>query len=312
MAEPVSQHIDDAPRREELLYHYTDQKGLQGILENDCLWATHHRFLNDASECQGALDFFLAIDQIYSKEQETSPTYWIALRASLEKLTHLADPYFVSFSEEGEVSQFSGDRLSQWRGYALNRQGFSLGFEADYLKKLAENLTTDLRLATLLLPCVYDDEVKAKVVKGILQDHAAAFERISQERSALSQPRTEGIIDDPSWRSIFRELQTSFLSYTSAFKHEGFKEENEWRLVLYVLDGVSGLNSIEFRVGTFGRTPYIKLPVGLKESDSSLRRIVVGPSKHKEQIVVSLRLELAKMGIHGVEVVPFKIPYRNW
>lgn len=34
----------------ELLYHYTTQDGLLGILENACIWATHYRCLNDASE----------------------------------------------------------------------------------------------------------------------------------------------------------------------------------------------------------------------------------------------------------------------
>jgi len=43
-----------------------------------------------------------------------------------------------------------------------------------------------------------------------------------------------------------------------------------------------------------------------------LKRIIVGPSQDKDQIVVSLRLDLAKMGIQGVKVVPSKIPYRNW
>jgi hypothetical protein len=310
--EQEQQPAKDQANPDGLLYHYTDQKGLMGILESDCLWATHYRFLNDASERQGALEFFVAIDQLYSKKQDTSPSYWAALRASLEKLAQLADPYFVSFSEEGVASQFPGDRLSQWRGYALNRQGFSLGFESEYLRKLAGKLTTDLGLATLLLPCAYDDEIKAEIVRDILQDHAALFNRISLERITISQPKTERIIDDPAWRGIFRELQTSFLNYSSQFKHEGFKEENEWRLVLYVLDGASRLNSIEFRDGPFGRTPFIKLPIGLKEPDSPLRRIVVGPSQNKEQIVFGLRLELVKMGIHGVEVVPSKIPYRNW
>ncbi len=34
----------------ELLYHYTTQKGLLGILHERCIWATHIRYLNDASE----------------------------------------------------------------------------------------------------------------------------------------------------------------------------------------------------------------------------------------------------------------------
>lgn len=36
------------------LYHYTTQDGLIGILDNNCIWATHYKFLNDYSE----IDFF--------------------------------------------------------------------------------------------------------------------------------------------------------------------------------------------------------------------------------------------------------------
>jgi len=34
----------------ELLYHYTDSAGLQGILESRTLWATDIRYLNDETE----------------------------------------------------------------------------------------------------------------------------------------------------------------------------------------------------------------------------------------------------------------------
>ncbi len=34
----------------EVLYHYTDVAGLLGIVNRAALWATHARFLNDATE----------------------------------------------------------------------------------------------------------------------------------------------------------------------------------------------------------------------------------------------------------------------
>jgi len=36
-----------------LLYHYTDEKGLYGILDSGEIWATHYRFLNDLAERKG-------------------------------------------------------------------------------------------------------------------------------------------------------------------------------------------------------------------------------------------------------------------
>jgi len=66
---------------------------------------------------------------------------------------------------------------------------------------------------------------------------------------------------------------------------------------------------IQFRDGL---TPYIKVPLKLKSLSPPLKQIVVGPSQNKGQIVDSLKLQLKKMNINGVEVVPSKIPYRNW
>ena len=48
--EECEHNEDNCTREPELLYHYTDQKGLLGIIENECLRATHSQFLNDLSE----------------------------------------------------------------------------------------------------------------------------------------------------------------------------------------------------------------------------------------------------------------------
>ena len=56
MEEQARQQGDIQPGPE-ILYHYTDKNGLFGILENECIWATHYRFLNDISERQEAIRY---------------------------------------------------------------------------------------------------------------------------------------------------------------------------------------------------------------------------------------------------------------
>lgn len=55
-------HLDGAtPPR---LYHYTDTRGLLGILDSQQLWATHAFYLNDATELDIRVNWlrkFLAI-----------------------------------------------------------------------------------------------------------------------------------------------------------------------------------------------------------------------------------------------------------
>jgi len=185
-------------------------------------------------------------------------------------------------------------------------------FQADSLGYKAGEWTENMRLATVMLQCIYDNEVKEEIAEKVIKGHAEALKLIAQERIKKDHPGSERLIDDPNYSNKLRDLQLNLLKFTSQFKHYGFREENECRLAVYVIRGVSELKLIKFRDGALGRTPYIEIPLGLRDQDSMLKRIIVGPSQDKDQIVVSLRLDLAKMGIQGVKVVPSKIPYRNW
>jgi len=56
----------------ELLYHYTDQRGLDGILSSASIWATHYKFLNDFSERDHGFGFFSkAIERIHTQPGTT-------------------------------------------------------------------------------------------------------------------------------------------------------------------------------------------------------------------------------------------------
>ncbi len=49
MLNSVSGEVED-----KILYHYTNVKGLMGILDSQCLWATDFRYTNDLSEIRYA------------------------------------------------------------------------------------------------------------------------------------------------------------------------------------------------------------------------------------------------------------------
>ena len=77
--------------------------------------------------------------------------------------------------------------------------------------------------------------------------------------------------------------------------------------------------AVKFRKGQFGQTPFMEIPLSLAKPEvSSLRRIVVGPGPHKEDIKHSVELLLQKHGVRvrrpdindGVEVAISLIPYR--
>lgn len=69
----MSKHIHE--QYSELL-HYTTAAGLNGILRNGSLWATHSSFLNDAEEITHYFDFsFLQIISEVRREKYVSLQY---------------------------------------------------------------------------------------------------------------------------------------------------------------------------------------------------------------------------------------------
>ena len=57
-------------RRAIILYHYTDAKGLEGIITKKVIWASDYRFLNDANELNYGL-------MISSRNGEHTTAEWV-------------------------------------------------------------------------------------------------------------------------------------------------------------------------------------------------------------------------------------------
>ncbi len=127
-------------------------------------------------------------------------------------------------------------------------------------------------LPTHLWKCLYDEEPKRALASDSAKTHAKGVEEwVAQEKD---NPR----ISDKEYRreelkKHFLPLQEKFLELSAKFKHPGFREEKEWRLVFYVFDEPANPDLIHYREGLFGRTPYIQIPLGLKDPDSPLKRI---------------------------------------
>lgn len=149
-------------------------------------------------------------------------------------------------------------------------------------------------------------------IESQIREH---FDRIQAIRNEFFRQHplelTYSPYNDPNAGSAISEFAGKILFQSSVIKHAGFEEENETRLIVIFVDGVSDCNLIDFRPGHMGQTPYIKIPLGIVEN-LSLSRIVSCPSASQEQAFAALRIRLSQMGLRRVEVVPSKIPYRNW
>jgi hypothetical protein len=329
-----------------MLYHYTSEEGLKGILESDKIWATHIRFLNDYTEFLqafkdeylGALaDAFLAglpesVDQNARNviSGTLSRRNFPQLQKIIESEGH--ETFVCSFAGRapGDNAAFQsagdpGDRLSQWRGYSHSSSGFSLGFDRTLLEKQIE--FNNQHAKAVLVECRYDE----KEISVAFQEMGRAAAALFTELTLSDAPVLSGFLTAmPNPSEEYKKADSYFLQsvskttariFTEAarIKHRGFSEECEWRIVLQ--GRRDALNpAIKFRNGQFGLTPFIEIPLGLKEPTTSpLRRVVVGPSAHQSEIKQSVELLLQKLGIQvkgpdryeGVEVASSVIPFRT-
>src|SRR5687768_10197869 len=121
--------ISKIPR---ILYHYTDAAGLIGMLESGLVWGTDYRFLNDKSELAHTRSLVHAMleEKLSNPLDEISRSlYSEILKIQREGLDQSA--FIFSLSEEE-------DDLSQWRGYAREGNGFTIGLCGQSIYRTSE------------------------------------------------------------------------------------------------------------------------------------------------------------------------------
>jgi hypothetical protein len=155
----LTHHAHTIGARVSSIFHYTDAKGLIGILSSKSLFATHYRYLNDTSEASAIRDLLMPIfeEEIASllpklvQEGYFTKEYYehhglaghrVQAEECYMRLVRAVDdtvPYFlVSFCRHDEKSDaFKHGLLSQWRGYA-DGGGFAIEFDEESLESLMQ------------------------------------------------------------------------------------------------------------------------------------------------------------------------------
>ncbi|MGZ5009693.1 MAG: DUF2971 domain-containing protein [Methylobacter sp.] len=257
------------------LYHYTDQKGLLGILESDTLWATKIQYLNDSTEYLLSLKLAERLLQERLTE-EKDPKH----RAKIKKIqgsslniTHM-NVCVCSFSERK-------DALSQWRAYSGNA-GFSIGFNSsNIIAKAIEN-------NFIIAQCIYDEKEQIHLIKRLI------------EESLANDVITEKSSDPYGFKRKLGQL-------SSIIKHKAFHEEKEWRLIS---SGGINFDMLSFRPGLSMITPYYNFKLG-SNKEEYLDSVVIGPSPHPELSEKSIDALLYRYKKSKC-TLPSQAPYRNW
>jgi len=305
------------------LYHYTDFNGVHGILKTQKIWSTHFKFLNDKKEILLAMENLLPeifyphiknkynvlleenpdikqnIDnQGYSLEQIVQHDLHEAILKSL--YTPLEDQiYITSFC--GESSEFINQNglLSQWRGYGGDG-GFCIVFDTKELETQINNEYKNYSYGYAALCDVIYEHDKEKFEEDLEESYTSMvdfFIHMIEKMFAQEEP-------DDDVKAPYAE----FLNCITRIKHQGFKEENEVRLVTHIPHDLHLMDDerrpqkpILFRENI----PYIEM-LSTKDQKLPIKKIIVGPNSEQNQRVAYLKTLLIN---DNIEITASEIPY---
>jgi hypothetical protein len=346
MEEKELEQTADQAKPKGLLYHYTTIDGLIGILDSDCLRATHIRYMNDAQEFLDALEHLDAFTNEF--DESLRPRIKDFVIGSVPTFVGRHGAYVASFTDdEAQLTESGtppGDRLSQWRAYSGAGKGFSMGFDYNAVDKSGCGMSWGIQgSVAYFLACAYTPAEKRGFFGRVGQPLAGQSKKDIEELAYALSPAGAELLMRPkeennppagsddvvaSVRKRRFDMMLAYLINATLFKNPAFAEEKEWRIVVVPFGtslqvkktGDCAGIQVKFRSGVVGITPYIDLPLLLNTPESPLRRIVVGPTPHMEEAVRGVEMKLMDRGIrrkcrdypNGVEVVPSRIPYRNW
>jgi hypothetical protein len=326
MTPPESQSFQD------VLVHYTSDKGLEGILSSNRLWATHSSHTNDGEELQTwtkLLDRFCETRfwetsqfknsnfpiELLEKGNDEGNAWRRAMELMKDELIEASKridltTYIFSFSEHKKTEKHvqNNGRLSQWRAYG----DYGIVFNNADLRHIVDTIPSSF----LFNPVEYVDIAEPLKKDGIIYQWFGGLVITNAliEAKERDTPRSEQILQ-ALLPEDFKNDEAHLLFYhaktIALIKNIGFEEENEYRLAIFNTNIQKYPE--EFTIRRHRIVPYIDLFKHAPLNDPlPIEKILIGPAPAGEQVkrkeaVEALLRHLKK----DIPVHCSAIPYRG-
>lgn len=318
---------DDMGGAGSLVWHYTDGRGLEGILKNHVLRASSAAYMNDSKELITGNE---VLNRIYAGIRQKSV-------GSGEDLQRLVESFAPPREESFILSASSEpDSLTMWRYYGKDQVSFAIGLDKDvqlsvrgqssrrrhphppkdYLNgakddfgTLEEDPDDDMQTVEPWEEMIYGRPQQEKIIKQALEELDAAV--------------TEANAVDGRFPFKLALLKLEVLSQLHRIKHGGFQDERELRISAHVSPA---WKYVLHRPGQYGLIPFVELGLPKAKAASEkqdadpdvkqkmnrlpIRQINVGPTPYREEARFGLEQMLSLLGYHDVKVAASSIPYR--
>jgi hypothetical protein len=295
-------------RKNKRFVHYTSADAALKIIGSKRLWMRNTNCMSDYREVQHGKDILFAFFSDPSKKDKFKAALDSCANGVALKALTLFDQwwqdtrfntYISSISEHNDDEDLHG-RLSMWRAFGGSAARIAIVFRLPFYSPTAENLNI------LFSPVAYLTEqlAHAEIDRVIQNIHANAdFIR------TLDPQNVENC--------VFNMLTAA----VACLKHDGFREECEWRVVYSPNRNASPL--VESCTEIIGGVPQIiyKLPLDKSVSDTIadldiahiFDRLIVGPSPYAWAMYQAFVAALTNAGVSdaGGKVVISGIPIRG-
>ena len=266
------------------LYHYCGNDAFLSILKSKCVRLSDLSMSNDYMEGKWIRDRVL----------ERLPEHNIGCAAknfieeNITKYTTIIGGVGFCLSEEGDL-------LSQWRGYADDGSGVSIGFN--------KNRLGGLGFGTELCKVQYNTESQLSIADSLI---GGVKDALPEDFSGSDN----GIYAHDANDEIFR-----YINHLYRMKNPSFYEEKEWRLLRAVAanpDCSNELHFMDFKAKGGGIAPYVDVSLGSDIEDiiknDVIEEVFLGPRNTTPPKVVKGVLD--KYGFPKVEVKNSAASYR--
>lgn len=291
--------------------HYTSMESAEKILSGGELWLSNPRNMNDWDELWLGVEllrsmarnqFDLNLGGGSATKDAVLGNFLGAIETCLRGFEEhgAPDTYVFCFSEHDPEN---GDGvLSMWRGYGNGGSGVAIVFDGSQIPEVKDH-------PLVFLPVTYESTaVREKAILDLL---------VASTKLAMQWSAPEEIF------RIGRNLVDRVIVATLFSKHEGFRDEREWRLV-YRPEWDEGAAFEKF----FGychshgvMDPKLKLPIGgipgiqsgLLTMDRLVSKIIVGPVAAKDLVLHAFKRMLKSKDLDAMSArtVSSRIPFRG-
>lgn len=285
-----------------ILYHYCSSSTFDSILSSRSIWLSSMGLSNDTMEGKLIAALFNRLSKQDGFDKESIKDMLEAVKF----LEEIYDGLCFCLSEEGDL-------LSQWRGYASDAFGFSIGFSKEYLLLLAESIRGKGAPELSLQKVEYDVNAQEKFVSPTyesIKDMINSGRLKTPNKLGLLSLYSEEEINEQvkEYRDALKNVYSTILKLSPqlfALKTEAFREEKEWRLISNTLR--EEYFCCAYRALNDRIVPYLNFDLTKLEMEP-ISEIIIGPKNLTPINVITSMIK--RYGLNNVKVRRSSATYR--